>query len=197
MFKKGDLILHPQHGAGTVTSIRTCKVGGVRRRYYSIKLVNASGTLMIPVDQAETTGLRQLDDDVDRIVSVLREEPEKLAADHRKRQARLTAKIHSGDPKLMAQALRDLVWRETDEKLSMGDEQLRNMAQALLAGILALQSDLSFAAADHSLRGSVQQAIQSRTTNHDGESPGADTTDAARPRRRRGKIHPFLGIRPF
>ena len=38
MFRIGDKIVHPMHGAGIVDQIVTRKVNGVLRDYYSLKL---------------------------------------------------------------------------------------------------------------------------------------------------------------
>ena len=50
MFRVGDKIVHPMHGAGVVDEIVTRKVDGVLRDYYSLKLPIGGMQVMIPTD---------------------------------------------------------------------------------------------------------------------------------------------------
>ena len=50
MFRVGDKIVHPMHGAGVVDEIVERKVNGVVRGYYSLKLPAGSMQVMIPID---------------------------------------------------------------------------------------------------------------------------------------------------
>lgn len=160
MFKQGDAVLHPQHGAGIITAVETCEVAGVERTYYYIELINDSGMLMMPIEQADESGLRPTKSRPDAILAVLSRNPEELASDYRKRHSNIEAKVHSGDPKLVAQALRDLAWRKAVDKLSMRDEQLKEKAQTLLASIFALQDDLDIDSASRHVSALVSQSIK-------------------------------------
>lgn len=171
MFKKGDAILHPQHGAGTLTKIKRVKVEGVERRYYCINLTSDWGTLMIPVEKADESGLRELTGDMTTIEGVLESEPQELSKDYRLRQSRVAEKIHSGDTSQVAQALRDLAWRAKTSKLSLRDEQLRDKAQALLSSLLALQPDVQdIDAAGRQLNAFVNRAMEARIEEVNGEA---------------------------
>jgi RNA polymerase-interacting CarD/CdnL/TRCF family regulator len=176
-----------------VTDIQRYEVDGVERRYLCIELINRGSTLMIPVDKVEESGLHRLTCDLAMITAVLSRAPQELADDYRQRQARIAAKIHSGDPKLVAQALRDLVWREKEEKLSMKDEQLKEKAHTLLAGILALQPDCGdISAATQCLNAIVWQAIQTHMGSENGERTSTDSHHSPAPG---GNARPLFGIR--
>lgn len=168
MLKKGDAVVHPNHGAGVLESTQTWQVSGVERQYHRIELVNGRGTLFIPTDRVEEVGLLPIPSSVNPIVSVLYDEPQELTDDYHKRKADLAAKIHSGDISLVAEALRDLAWREQEAKLSGGDEQLKAEAQDLLSGVLALQLNLDIDAAICQLNLIIHRAIQSRLVQDDG-----------------------------
>lgn len=159
-FKQGDAVVHPFHGAGILTDSRTCRVGGVERQYHCIELANGEGTLMIPVDRAVEAGLCIPTSDLHTISSVLLEDPHKLPTNYVERHSQVTAKLHSGDTQLVAEALRDLAWREQQVKLSMIDQQHRRQAHRLLADILALQPNLDAHTADQLLKAALQRAIQ-------------------------------------
>ena len=50
MFRVGDKIVHPMHGAGIVDEIVERKVNGIVRDYYSLKLPSGDMLVMIPTD---------------------------------------------------------------------------------------------------------------------------------------------------
>ena len=159
-FEVGDPIVHPSHGAGRIVAIQAWEVGGVKRRYYSIELVSDHGTLNIPVEQAEESGLRRAVSDPDSIFDVLSEEPATLNSDHRKRQADLADKIHSGDAGQITEALRDLAYREQTSGLTERDPRLKSEAEGMLIGELALQPDLNLDSAAARLQSEVHDAIE-------------------------------------
>ncbi len=168
VFQKGDAIVHPTYGAGRVLAIQKWKVGGVERRYYSIELVNDQGMLMIPVEQAEGAGLRLAISDSDEIAAVLAKTPEVLDDDHRKRQTEIATKIHSGDALLVSEALRDLAWREHTGSLTERDTRLMSEAEAMLAGELALNPELTLQGASQQIEQLVEDAIDVHDPPEDG-----------------------------
>ena len=62
MFREGDKIVHPMHGAGVVESIVEQKVNGVSREYYVLRLPVRSMVVMIPTDNSVEIGVRPLTD---------------------------------------------------------------------------------------------------------------------------------------
>jgi hypothetical protein len=60
-FVKGDLVVYPNHGAGTVFGIEEKTILGEERRYYIVYVPDGGLTLNIPADG--DTGLRSCADD--------------------------------------------------------------------------------------------------------------------------------------
>ena len=60
MFRIGDKIVHPMHGAGIVDQIVTRKVNGVLRDYYSLKLPLGDMLVMIPTESCGEIGVRSI-----------------------------------------------------------------------------------------------------------------------------------------
>ena len=60
MFRIGDKIVHPMHGAGVVDGIVQRKVNGVVRDYYTLKLPIGGMLVMIPTDHCEQIGVRAI-----------------------------------------------------------------------------------------------------------------------------------------
>jgi CarD family transcriptional regulator len=168
-FKEGDAIVHPTHGAGRVIAIEMWEVAGVERQYYSIELINDHGMLMIPVEQADEAGLRHAISDPGTIYAVLNEEPHELDSDHRKRQARVSDQIRSGEALEITEALRDLAWRERTDSLTERDQKLKSEAEDLIIGELALQPDLNRESAAEELHKHVTDAMDAHRPDGDDE----------------------------
>lgn len=159
MFKVGAKIVHARHGAGTVTEIRTIEREGEAREYLCVELMNGRGLVMLPTDKLNPDDIRTAMTDFDTIRDVLNDTPEELQTDHRARQNKIKAQIKSRDPQQLAQALRDLAWREHTDKLTYTDAQLKDNAQRLLAQELALSPDIALETARNQLIDLVQDAI--------------------------------------
>ena len=155
-FEKGDLVYHSFYGTGIITSIQTLDLSGVERLYYVVELAIGE-VLMIPIEETEEARLHPLISQ-DVIIDVLSATPEKLADDARQRREHIESKVNGGDPKQVAEALRDLIWREHTANLSNGDRKLMLNARKLLTNILVIQPDLDTQEAAQRLEAILEQA---------------------------------------
>lgn len=57
MFKKGEKVVYPKHGAGKIVDTYQESLRG-EQKYYRIKFFNSPATVSIPVDKADELGLR-------------------------------------------------------------------------------------------------------------------------------------------
>lgn len=138
MFDIGDCIVHPRYGAGTVIESRVIERKAEKRRYFCIELTNSRGTVMIPSEKVEETGLRPIMVTETLIREVMSKQPVELSDNHRSRQADLEAKLKSRKPLLLLQALRDLNWREHTTHLTNTDRKLKNNFQKRIVQEFAL-----------------------------------------------------------
>ncbi|MCD8356149.1 MAG: CarD family transcriptional regulator [Clostridia bacterium] len=60
VFSVGDHVIHPLHGAGTITSITIRQNGGKRQKYYALHLLLDDIILYIPVTCSHQVGLRYI-----------------------------------------------------------------------------------------------------------------------------------------
>ena len=56
---KGDIVIHPAHGASEVVGIERKKLAGKKRRFLVLKPIMLDMTVYIPADNADHAGLRQ------------------------------------------------------------------------------------------------------------------------------------------
>jgi CarD family transcriptional regulator len=140
MFKIGDKVVHPYHGAGMIIGIEEKKFLDECGRYYIIELVACDGVVMVPIDKVQKIGLRQVSETstISRVMDVLASPPDNLSGDHRERQARAEEKLKTGDIIEVTEVVRNLAWRNKQKRLTMADNRLYQRAQAFLASELAL-----------------------------------------------------------
>ncbi len=166
MFKVGDMIVHQRHGAGTIIEPRVIEHDGQAREYFCIELSGDRGLLMVPRENVNEDEIRPALTDTELIADVLQNPPQELGNDHRVRQNTIRAKIKTRDPRQLAQALRDLCWREHTDKLTYTDSQLKDQVQRLLTQELALNPAVTPDAVRTRLNQLIKTAIASHADQH-------------------------------
>ena len=56
MFRKGDTVVHPEHGAAVIEELRDREFLGEKRKYLVLRVAYGDLTLMVPVDSTEELG---------------------------------------------------------------------------------------------------------------------------------------------
>jgi CarD family transcriptional regulator len=140
MFKIGDKVVHPYHGAGMVVDIKEKELLKEHGRYYIIDLVACDGIVMVPINNIKKIGLRRVSGRraISHAMDVLASAPDTLSSDHRERQAHAQEKLNTGNLIKVTEVVRNLAWRNHQGRLTMADNQLYRRAQTFLAGELAL-----------------------------------------------------------
>ena len=140
MFKIGDKVVHPHYGAGMVIDIEEKKFLEECGRYYIIDLVACDGIVMVPTDNVQKIGLRQVSGTraISRAMAMLASTPDTLSSDYRERQAHAQEKLNTGDLVEVTEVVRNLAWRNHLGRLTMADNKLYQRAQAFLASELSL-----------------------------------------------------------
>ena len=60
MFKVGDMAVYPTHGVGIIESIESKEISGNKHTFYVLRVLGNGMTIMIPTNNAEAVGLRQI-----------------------------------------------------------------------------------------------------------------------------------------
>ncbi len=60
MFKVGDKVVYPMHGAGVIEGIEEKEILGKSQRYYILRLPTKNMKVMLPTDNVENLGLRDV-----------------------------------------------------------------------------------------------------------------------------------------
>ena len=140
MFREGDKVVHPSHGAGVVREIRNADGASEFGQYYVIELYANRLTVMVPVGNASSIGLRAANSTlVNQALEALAEQPNYLPNEFKARQKELIDKLRSGNTCSIAEVCRDLTWRSKCGQLTSTDarvlEQARNFVATELAAV--------------------------------------------------------------
>jgi CarD family transcriptional regulator len=141
VFRKGDTVVHPEHGAAVIEELRDREFLGEKRKYLVLRVAYGDLTLMVPVDSTEEVGLREVvsKNEVKKVLKVLTEEESSMAANWSRRFKNNMEKLHSGDPYQVAEVLRNLAIRDREKGLSAGEKRMIQKARQILI------SELSYA----------------------------------------------------
>ena len=141
MYRKGDKVVYPHHGVAVVEDLQIRETLGERRKYLILRLAHGDLTLMVPVDNTEEVGLREIVSkrEAKKVLDVLREEEDTEPTNWSRRFKTNVEKLRSGDIYQVAEVVRNLSLREKDKGLSAGEKRMLAKARQILL------SELTFA----------------------------------------------------
>lgn len=146
-FAVGDAVMHPAHGVGRVTGESTANVGGE-----SLELVHfafGEGRLLLRVPRAKVSanGIRRLAGGalINEALEVLSGQPRGAVRGitWARRAAELQAKLNSGDPRKVAEVLRDLGRNVNNPERSFSERQIFEAALERLAVEIAAVENIT------------------------------------------------------
>jgi len=144
MFKKGDYVVYPMHGVGTIVDITKKTVLSEKKEYYVVELINTKMKVMIPTPTAEEIGLRHIikKNEVSKILKLLREEYEETEEDWKIRYQNNLLKVKSGSILSVSEVCRNLYKRARDKELSIMERKLYESAYSLIINEVALAQNV-------------------------------------------------------
>ena len=161
MYSEGDRIIHPRYGAGVVIGEKTLTFKGNTRKYHVVELIGGRGEVMIPIKLADDMDIRMAIKNVDTIEAVFHNPPQVLSDNYRTRQAKINDKISTRDPKALAQALRDLTWREHVHKLTGVEQKMKKRLIKMLSREMAvIRPNITIKTATSRLTSMLHEMIQ-------------------------------------
>jgi CarD family transcriptional regulator len=147
----GSKVVHPCYGAGIIVGIQQKNISDATHYYYVIDTMARSMKLLVPVQQAQSIGLRDVGEE-----NKLRNDLQNCAtmpvegdilSDLRARQTGMREKLKSGRYPEVADVVRMLFYMNSRRPLGTIDRQLFDQGKEFLAGELALASGRELQAA--------------------------------------------------
>jgi CarD family transcriptional regulator len=135
-FKVRDLAVYPAHGVGEIKAIESRVVNGEKHDFYIMKIIENGMTIMIPTNNVESVGLRDViqKKEVPKVYAVMQSKKEANTENQtwNRRYREYMDKIKTGSLYDVAEVFRDLFLLKLTKDLSFGERKLYDTAQILL-----------------------------------------------------------------
>ena len=144
MYKVGDKVVYPHHGAGTVVKKESREILGEKRDYLTIKILHNDMTVNVPAENAEKVGLRKVIDEqmVAKVLKALTGNGTNMPKNWNRRFKHNRDKMKTGDIFELAEVVRNLSLRDHEKGLSTGEKQMFVKAKKILASELMYAKDM-------------------------------------------------------
>jgi CarD family transcriptional regulator len=144
LYKVGDKVVYPHHGAGTVVKKERREVLGEKREYLTIKILHNDMTVNVPSENADAVGLRKVigEDMVKVVVKALTGGGTQMPKNWNRRFKHNRDKMKTGDILELAEVVRNLSLRDSEKGLSTGEKQMFVKAKKILASELMYAKDM-------------------------------------------------------
>ena len=142
MFKVGDKIVYPMHGAGVIETIEERAFSNEKQAYYIIKMPGEV-KVMVPTAKAEEIGVRNIIDEetAGKVINVLEQDCTEMSMKWNKRYRDNVERMKSGNVFEVADIVRNLSFKQKDKGLSTTEKKmLINAKQILVSELMLAQS---------------------------------------------------------
>lgn len=144
MFKIGDRVVYPMHGAGIIEGVEVKEILGEQKEYFILKLPLKNMKVMLPIDNVERLGVRKIipANDFSSVINVLGEDESLMPANWNRRYRQNMEKVKSGDIFEVASVVRNLVIKDREKGLSTGERKMLNNTKQILVSELVLAKEM-------------------------------------------------------
>jgi CarD family transcriptional regulator len=138
LYKIGDKVVYPHHGAGTIVKKESREVLGTKREYLTIKILHNDMTVQVPSENADAVGLRRVigEKEVAVVLKALTGGSTEMPKNWNRRFKHNRDKMKTGDVLELAEVVRNLSLRDHEKGLSTGEKQMFVKAKKILASEL-------------------------------------------------------------
>ena len=139
MFKVGDKIVYPMHGAGVIETIEERAVLNEKQAYYIIKMPGEV-KVMVPTAKAEEIGVRNIIDKetAGKVINILGQDCTEMSNKWNQRYKDNVEKMKSGNVFEVADIVRNLSVKQKDKGLSTTEKKMLINAKQILVSELML-----------------------------------------------------------
>lgn len=148
MFKIGDKIAYPMHGAGVIEGVETKRILGEEHKYYVLKLSMGNVQVMVPTANIEEIGVRAIvsSEEADAVIrSFIACADEEDDMNWNKRYRENIERLKEGKLSEVAHVTKSLILRDRKKSLSNAERKMLNNAKAVLISELVLSKGMSYA----------------------------------------------------
>ncbi len=170
-------VVDPIHGAGVITEISDQMISGEICECVVIDIVVGKKRVMVPTESLDEAELRPVvsEEELDDALQELFREPDELPKDWRRRIEKLKDRVHSGEPREVAKAIRDIIARSILNKMNPSEKRVLNEAISVFAGEVALVRNIRSDSARDLIKQYAQEGVQQNNEVNKGKQSSIST----------------------
>ena len=145
MYKIGDSVVYPMHGAGVIEDIEQKEILGKQQSYYVMRMPIGDMKVMVPMDNAAGVGMRDVIDkaSAEKVLDNFRTVETDVIQNWNKRFRENMVKIKSGDIFEVSAVVKSLMLRDRQKGLSTGERKMLSNAKQILISEIILSCNIS------------------------------------------------------
>jgi len=159
MFKIGDHIVHPMHGAGVVEGVE--KRGKEEQIYFVLRMFAGNLKVLVPADKVKKLGVRRVieKEEIDSVVKVLQKEDQDddFIPNWNHRYRANLEKIRTGDVFAVAEVVRSLMRQDQKKGLSSGEKRMLESAFQILSSELVVAGNMELGDVENMIKEAVAE----------------------------------------
>jgi CarD family transcriptional regulator len=139
-FEIGDKVVYPNQGVGTIENISSRSFGAQFEKFYLLRLVYSSMTVMVPFSNVGTIGLRKVtrNAEITRVLAFLSSGSCVFHADWKSRFKENSEKMLTGSLLNVAEVLKGLLLLQIEKPLSFREKKMLDRARHMLVTELTM-----------------------------------------------------------
>jgi CarD family transcriptional regulator len=133
-FQVGEKVVYPNHGVGTIENISTRSFGTSLERFYLLRLISNSMTVMVPFSHVGDVGLRKITraGEIARVLTFLASGVCKFSSDWKVRFKVNSEKMRSGSLLEIAEVFKILALIQAEKPLSFREKKMLDCSRRML-----------------------------------------------------------------
>ncbi len=145
MFKVGDRVIYPHHGAAKIVGRGVRTEFDEEREYFELETIHDQLSVSVPVDMVDDVGMREPIDqeDVEDLFELLAKKGVREPPNWSRRFKNHQEKLKSGDIYQVAEVVRNLSLRYASRGLSAGEKQMLEKSRLILTSELSISLKIS------------------------------------------------------
>lgn len=161
MYKVGDRVVYPMHGAGFIEGVVLQTIGGQPKEYYDIRIHGGNIRLKLPVVSIGSISLRAVigKEEAAEVLDYFDALEIDVNAPWGKRYKENMEQLKTGDPKLVAEVIKALMVRDKTVGLSTGDRQVMVLAKNILCSELSLALGMQISEVQAHLQNVIDKSL--------------------------------------
>jgi CarD family transcriptional regulator len=145
LFQVGEKVIYPNHGVGIIENVSSRSFGSQDERFYLLRLMCTSLTVMVPVAHVGHLGLRKVtrNGEVSKVLCFLSNGRCKSSGDWKDRFKENSEKMNSGSLLAIAEVLKSLLLLQLSKPLSFREKKMLDRARHMLITEIAVSRSIA------------------------------------------------------